>query len=453
MGRYVFKLSDVGEGIAECEIATWRVKVGDVVAEDQPLVDMLTEKAAVELPSPVAGKIVELCGEAGDMVAVGGPLVILEVEGAGNAKAEAAPVSTKAAEVPNKISSPPAGGRGQGEGGAGAASAVAVTAASASAPAARPSPATTPSPLAPPPKGEGNVVARKPGDKPIAPPAVRQRARELGIELQYVHGSGPAGRITHADLDAHVEGKGRAPAGAATTLAPRTAVEEIKVIGLRRKIAEAMQRTKQRIPHFAYVEEVDVTELEALRVHLNNTRKPEQPKLSLLPFLVKALVRTLPRFPQCNALYDDEAGIIRRHAAVHCGIATATPNGLIVPVLRHAETLDVWQMANEIRRLAEAARSGKAPREELSGSTITLTSLGALGGIVSTPIINAPEVAIVGVNKMVERPMYVNGQLVPRLIMNLSSSFDHRVVDGFDAASFIQALKGLLEHPAVLFME
>ncbi len=441
MGRYVFKLSDVGEGIAECEIATWRVKVGDVVTEDQPLVDMLTEKAAVELPSPVAGKIVELCGEAGDMVAVGGPLVILEVEGAGNAKA-AAPAPAVAKKEPSPS------GRGQGES-AGVASVVvpAVAAAPAAAPAARPS---RPTPL---PAGDGSKTLRKPGDKPIAPPAVRQRARELGIELQYVHGSGPAGRITHADLDAHVDGKGRAPAGAATTPVPRTAVEEIKVIGLRRKIAEAMQRTKQRIPHFAYVEEVDVTELEALRVHLNGTRKPDQPKLSLLPFLVRALVRTLPQFPQCNANFDDEAGIVRRYAAVHCGIATATPNGLIVPVLRHAETLDVWQMANEIRRLAEAARSGKAPREELSGSTITLTSLGALGGIVSTPIINAPEVAIVGVNKMVERPTYVNGQLQPRLIMNLSSSFDHRVVDGFDAASFIQAIKGQLEHPAVLFME
>ncbi|MDP9139770.1 MAG: 2-oxo acid dehydrogenase subunit E2, partial [Pseudomonadota bacterium] len=249
------------------------------------------------------------------------------------------------------------------------------------------------------------------------------------------------------------DGKGRAPAGAATTPEPRTAVEEIKVIGLRRKIAEAMQRAKQRIPHFAYVEEVDVTELEALRVHLNNTRKPDQPKLSLLPFLIRALVRTLPQFPQCNANFDDEAGIVRRYAAVHCGIATATPNGLIVPVIRHAETMDVWQLANEVRRLAEAARTGKASREELSGSSITLTSLGALGGIVSTPIINAPEVAIVGVNKMIERPMYVNGQLLPRLMMNLSSSFDHRVVDGFDAASFIQAIKGLLEHPATLFME
>lgn len=286
--------------------------------------------------------------------------------------------------------------------------------------------------------------------KPIAAPAVRQRARDIGIELQFVSGSGPAGRITHADLDAYVAGGAR-PA-AATTSTPRTAIEEIKVIGLRRKIAEAMQRAKQRIPHFAYVEELDVTELEALRTHLNDMRRPEQTKLTLLPFLLKALVRTLPRFPQVNSTYDDEVGVVRRYAAVHCGVATQTPNGLVVPVLRHAETLDVWHIASEIKRLADAARAGKATREELSGSTITITSLGALGGIVSTPVINAPEVAIVGVNKLVERAVFRNGTVVPRLTMNLSSSFDHRIVDGYDAASFIQAVKNQLEHPATLFM-
>ncbi|MFC4249792.1 dihydrolipoamide acetyltransferase family protein [Sinimarinibacterium flocculans] len=438
MGRYVFKLSDVGEGIAECEIATWRVAVGDVVTEDQPLVDMLTEKAAVELPSPVAGKIIELHGEAGDMIAVGSPLVVLEVEGAGNAKDE--PPKN---EPQKKISSPPAGGRGQGEGGGGAA-AVSVPA-SAAAPAARPSP---PAPL--PQAGEGSSSVRRPGEKPVAAPAVRQRARDLGIDLRLVAGSGPAGRITHADLDSYVEGAGRV--AASTQAAPRTGVEDIKIIGLRRRIAEAMQRAKQRIPHFAYVEELDVTELEALRIHLNETRRPEQAKLTLLPFLLRALVQVLPRFPQVNATYDDEAGVLRRYAAVHCGVATQTPNGLVVPVLRHAETLDVWQMASEIRRLAEAARSGKATREELSGSSITISSLGALGGIVSTPVINAPEVAIVGVNKLVERAVFRNGVVVPRLTMNLSSSFDHRIVDGYDAAQFIQAVKQRLEHPATLFM-
>jgi 2-oxoisovalerate dehydrogenase E2 component (dihydrolipoyl transacylase) len=422
MGKYVFKLSDVGEGIAECEIATWRVAVGDVVTEDQPLVDMLTEKAAVELPSPVAGKVIELCGQAGDMIAVGAPLVVLEVEGAGNAKDEPraehkpAPAATKP-ETPTPPPQPPA------------------------IPAAPPAQRVTASVRAAP---------RKPGEKPIAAPAVRQRARDLGIDLRQVAGSGPAGRITHADLDAHVEGAGRV--AASTQVAPRTGVEEIKIIGLRRKIAEAMQRTKQRIPHFAYVEELDVTELEALRVHLNDARRPEQPKLTLLPFLLRALVQVLPRFPQVNATYDDEAGVLRRHAAVHCGVATQTPNGLVVPVLRHAETLDVWQMATEIKRLAEAARAGKATREELSGSSITITSLGALGGIVSTPVINAPEVAIVGVNKLVERAVFRNGTVVPRLTMNLSSSFDHRIVDGYDAAQFIQAVKQQLEHPATLFM-
>ncbi|MFA5941987.1 MAG: dihydrolipoamide acetyltransferase family protein [Sinimarinibacterium sp.] len=441
MGRYVFKLPDVGEGIAESEIATWRVQVGDVVAEDQPLVDMLTEKAAVELPSPVAGRILELRGEPGDKVAVGGPLVVLEVEGAGNAKEEASTAAaTKLAEAP-----PLATQRHAREGGHPAA-------ASAAPPVLLDSrlrgndKAVATRPLAAP-----SVIARKPGDKPIAAPAVRQRARELGIELQFVTGSGPAGRITHADLDTHVAG-GNRPAAASAASAPRTAVEEIKVIGLRRKIAEAMQRAKQRIPHFAYVEELDVTELEALRNHLNVTRRPEQLKLTLLPFLLKALVQALPRFPQVNSTYDDEAGIVRRYAAVHCGVATQTPNGLVVPVLRHAETLDVWQIASGIKRLADAARAGKATREELSGSTITITSLGALGGIVSTPVINAPEVAIIGVNKLVERAVFRNGTVVPRLTMNLSSSFDHRIVDGYDAASFIQAVKNVLEHPATLFM-
>lgn len=295
---------------------------------------------------------------------------------------------------------------------------------------------------------------RPPGVKPVAAPAVRARARELGIELQYVPGSGPAGRITHADLDAYLRqrAEGSMPAAPARPAA-RTAVEEVRIIGLRRKIAEAMQRAKQRIPHFAYVEEVDVTELEALRAHLNQTRDPAQPKLTLLPFLLRALVRVLPRFPQINATYDDEAGVLRRYAAVHCGIATQTAQGLVVPVLRHAETLDVWQMAAQIKQLADAARAGKATREQLSGSTITISSLGALGGIVSTPVINAPEVAIVGVNKIVERAVFRGATVVPRQMMNLSSSFDHRIVDGHDAASFIQAVKQHLEHPATLFME
>ncbi|MES0873240.1 dihydrolipoamide acetyltransferase family protein [Sinimarinibacterium thermocellulolyticum] len=426
MGKYVFKLPDVGEGIAESEIATWRVAVGDTVREDQPLVDMLTEKAAVELPSPVAGTVIELCGQPGDRIAVGAPLVVLEVDGAGNAKDEP-PVVRKPAAAPMPQAEVPS-----------VKAQTAPPASAAVAPAAQRASAPT------------QPARRKPGEKPIAAPAVRQRARDLGIDLRLVVGSGPAGRITHADLDAYAKGASRAQAGA--QVAPRTGVEEIKIIGLRRKIAEAMQRAKQRIPHFAYVEELDVTELEALRAHLNDTRRPEQPKLTLLPFLLRALVQVLPRFPQVNATYDDEAGVLRRYAAVHCGIATQTPSGLVVPVLRHAETLDVWQMAAEIRRLAEAARSGKATRDELSGSSITITSLGALGGIVSTPVINAPEVAIIGVNKLVERPMFVRGAVVPRLLMNLSSSFDHRIVDGYDAAQFIQALKQRLEHPATLFL-
>ena len=427
MALYTFKLPDVGEGIAESEIATWRVKVGDAIAEDQPLVDMLTDKAAIEIPSPVSGKVIEFKGREGDKIAVGGALVIIET----SADAAVSIPSPTSGEAGSML---PAGG--------GKAAAMAPVAAAA--------PVSAPAPVA--------IPAAAPTlytDKPLAAPSIRKKARELGIDLCTVKPTHPSGRITPEDFAAHIEAM-KAPAAApAAARGPAVAddsVEEVRVIGLRRKIAEAMQRTKQRIPHFAYVEEVDVTELEALRNHLNDTRRKDQPKLTLLPFLLKAIERVLPEFPLVNANFDDEAGIVRRYKALHAGIATMTPQGLVVPVVRHAQMLDVWGLAAEIKRLAEAARAGKAKREELSGSSITVTSLGAMGGIVSKPIINAPEVAIVGVNKLLERPMYRNGMLVPRLMMNLSSSFDHRVVDGYDAASFIQAVKAKLEHPATLFM-
>ena len=437
MGRYVFKLPDVGEGIAESEIAEWRVKVGDVVKEDQPLVDMLTDKASVEISSPVSGTIIELCGKAGDMAAVGGPLVILEVEGAGTPGADEV-VASRAA----------------------AAAAPAPAAAAAAAPAPTPAPTPTPTPTpAPAPAPVAQTTAapalpRQPGEKPLASPAVRRRAQDLGIKLQYVPGTGPAGQIRHEDLDAYIA-RGNAPAAVAAPAgrAKRESVEAIKVIGVRRKIAEAMQRAKQRIPHFAYVEEVDCTELENLRKHLNEIHGKTRGKLTLLPFLVRALANSIVKFPQVNVTYDDEAGIAYRHAGLHCGIATQTPSGLMVPVVRHAEALDLWQTGAEIRRLAEAARSGKAKREELTGSTITITSLGALGGIVTTPVINAPEVAIIGVNKMVERPMVRNGQIVIRQMMNLSTCCDHRMVDGMDAAEFVQHLRAQLENPATLFID
>lgn len=423
MARYVFKLPDVGEGIAESEIATWRVELGETVTEDQPLVDMLTDKAAVEVPSPVAGVIVERHGEAGDKIAVGAALVVIETD-AGASTSEAASAVN---------ASPPGRGRaaGAGEG----------------------APELLDTRL----RGNDEPV-RAAVDKPQTSPAVRKRARELGIDLEQVQGSGPRGRITREDLDAHGMGASAAVPPPRATAAPgmgqaSDAVETIKVIGLRRKIAEAMQRAKQRIPHFAYVEEVDVTELEALRLHLNAQHGKDRGKLTMLPFLMRALVRVRPQFPQINATYDDEAGLVYRPQASHIGVATQTPSGLVVPVVRHAQTLDLWQSAAEIRRLAEAARSGKARREELSGSSITISSLGPMGGIVSTPIINAPEVAIVGVNKIIERPAFRGGAVVPRLTMNLSSSFDHRVVDGWDAAAFIQAIKALLEQPATLFID
>ena len=451
MGRYIFKLPDVGEGIAESEIAEWRVKVGDVVKEDQPLVDMLTDKASVEISSPVNGTIIELCGNAGDMAAVGGPLVILEVEGVGTPGADDVMAKRAAAAA--------APGIGNGESGIGG-----EPSAAAPSPAPAPKPAPAPVTASPIPDSRFPIPAsaapaatglpRPPGEKPLASPAVRKRAQELGIQLQYVAGSGPAGQIRHEDLDAFIA-RGSAPAGAAAPVgrAKRDGVEAIKVIGVRRKIAEAMQRAKQRIPHFAYVEEVDVTELEGLRKHLNEVHGKERGRLTLLPFLVRALANGIVKFPQVNVTYDDDAGIAYRHAALHVGIATQTPNGLVVPVVRNSEALDLWATGAEIRRLANAAREGKAKREELSGSTMTITSLGALGGIVTTPVINAPEVAIIGVNKMIERPMVRSGQIVIRSMMNLSSCFDHRMVDGYDAAEFIQFVRAQLENPAALFIE
>jgi len=452
MGRYVFKLPDVGEGTAEAEIVAWHVKVGDAVGEDQNIVDVMTDKATVEMTSPVSGKVLQVHGEPGQMAAVGSPLVELEVEGEGNVKAGAAPTTAKAQQ--QTTLSPGTLGEGKGEG---AANVV---------PLSKPPPHPNPLPL----KGAREktefasssslarvaaaVPMRKPGDKPVASPAVRERAHELGIELQYVAGSGPAGRITHQDLDAYIASGGRgAVATRATGYAPRDGIEEIKVIGLRRKIAEKMQDAKRRIPHFAYVEEIDMTELESLRAHLNKTKQKDQPKLNVLPFLMRALVRVLPDYPQINARFDDDAGLVHRYAAVHIGIATQTANGLTVPVVKHAEARDVWDTALEVARVASLARDNKASKDDLTGSTITITSLGTLGGVVTTPVINHPEVAIIGPNAIVERPVVRNGQVVVRKMMNLSSSFDHRVVDGYDAAEFIQRIKALLEHPATLFMD
>jgi 2-oxoisovalerate dehydrogenase E2 component (dihydrolipoyl transacylase) len=431
MGRYVFKLPDVGEGTAEAEIVAWHVAVGDHVQEDQNLVDVMTDKATVEMTSPVSGIVVSLNGNPGDMAAVGAPLVELDVEGAGNVKANGH--TAKPAEKPVAVKSVPA---------------------PAPKPAAKAEPQEAKAPVAAKEETRSAVVARVPGTKPLASPSVRARSEELGVKLQFVPGTGPAGRISHADLDTYVVAGGGgevpSPHGA---YAKRDGVTEIKVIGLRRKIAEKMQESKRRIPHFAYVEEIDMTELEALRAHLNAAKRADQPKLTLLPFLMRGLVKLLPLYPQINARFDDEAGVVHRHAAVHIGIATQTANGLIVPVVRHAESRDVWGNALEVARVASAARENKATKDELSGSTITITSLGALGGLVTTPVINHPEVAIIGPNAIVERPVVRGGQIVVRKMMNLSSSFDHRVVDGYDAAEFIQKLKGLLEHPATLFMD
>ena len=424
MGTHVIKMPDIGEGIAEVELSQWHVKVGDLVVEDQVLADVMTDKAMVDIPSPVHGKVIALGGQPGEVMAVGSVLISIEVEGAGNLKESAAPapVTVKEPAAPK-------------------AEAVVETKPAAAAPR---SAAVC----------QGPMVAREANERPLASPAVRKHALDLGIQLRLVRGSGPAGRVLHEDLDAYLaQCQSNAQAPVAAAYAQRNDEEQIQVIGMRRKIAQRMQDATQRAAHFSYVEEIDVTAIEELRAHLNEKHGASRGKLTLLPFLVRALVVALRDFPQMNARYDDEAQVITRLGAVHVGVATQSDVGLMVPVVRHAEARSLWDSAAEISRLANAARNGKASRDELSGSSITLTSLGALGGIVSTPVLNLPEVAIVGVNKIVERPMVVKGQVVIRKMMNLSSSFDHRVVDGMDAAQFIQAIRGLLEQPASLFLE
>ena len=400
MGIHVVKVPDIGEGIAEVEVVEWYVQAGDRILADHVIADVMTDKATVEVPSPVSGRVLALGGKAGEKLAVGSVLVRIETESAADAGGTAAPAPDAAAPALHTVPSP---------------------------------------------------TASAAAGKPLASPSVRRHARELGVALTLVRGTGAGGRILHDDVVRHASGAPARPEGAAR-YAERSGEQAVPVIGLRRQIAQRMQDTL-RIPHFTYVEEVDVTELEALRARLNDERGRARGHLTVLPFLLRAIVVAVASFPRVNARYDDEKGIVTRLEAVHIGIATQTDGGLMVPVVRHAEARDLWSTAAEVARLADAARTGRATREELSGSTITITSLGPLGGIVTTPIINAPEVAIVGVNRIVERPVIRSGAIVPRKIMNLSSSFDHRVVDGRDAAEFVQALRGCLECPAMLFVD
>ncbi len=425
MGERAIKMPDVGEGVAEAEIVEWCVKVGDLVREDQVVASVMTDKATVEIPTPVAGKVLWLGGAVGDVLAVGAPLIRIETaDGAKPAPAARNETDAALESVARELA---------------ALNRRAQDAAKA-APAPEPSAPTfaVAAPAAP-------EVSSARSHRPWASPAVRRRALQAGVDLGEIAGGGPQGRIVHEDLDAYLA-RSRARARA-------TQSETIKIVGLRKRIAENMAESSRRVAHFSYVEEIDVTALEELRAALNAEGIPERPKLTLLPFLVLALVKSVANFPQMNTHYDDEAQTLTRHGAVHLGIATQTATGLMVPVLRHAEARDIWDCAREIRRVSEAARQGAATREELSGSTLTLTSLGALGGVVSTPLVNRPEVAIVGVNKIVVRPVWRDGGFVPRKVMNLSSSFDHRVVDGHDAASFIQRVRVLLETPALLFVE
>ncbi len=440
MGARSIRMPDVGEGVAEAEIVEWSVKVGDLVREDQVVAAVMTDKATVEIPSPVAGTVVSLGGGIGDVLAVGAELIRIEAPGLPDSppppplKGVAKAAAAEAAAPPKPIPAP-----------------AAAIAEEARSEAPSPLPAKVPPPIAAP-REPHRGAPRPAGEKPLASPAVRLRAREAGVDLRFVHGSGPAGRITHDDLDAFLARPPEAPTKTPGRQ-PNLAVETIKVVGMRRRIAQNMAESSRRVAHFSYVEEVDVTSLEELRAALNARATGERPKLTMLPFLMLGVVKAVADFPQVNAHYDDDNEVIERFGGVHLGIATQTPSGLMVPVVRHAETLGLYEAAREMRRVSEAARQGVAAREELSGSTITLTSLGALGGIASTPVVNRPEVAIVGVNKIVVRPAWRDGGFVPRKCMNLSSSFDHRVVDGHDAATFIQRVRALLEAPATLFIE
>ena len=446
MTTQTIKMPDIGEGIAEVELVAWHVQVGDTVAEDQILADVMTDKATVEIPSHVAGVVLSLDAAVGQVVAVGTEIIHIEVvAAAGNEPPRPDRLSLNSPVIANAVKQSMTSGP-QGLPRYARSDEVSVQGPCAI---STPAPVPASSVIQIPPR-----LAASSGDKPIAAPAVRQRAWELGIDLNNVKGTGPAGRITQSDLDAYAQqsgtNQGNAPAD--QRYAQGTAEEVIPVIGLRRKIAQKMQEAKRRIPHFTYVEEIDVTELEDLRARLNAQYAASRGKLTLLPFLIRAIVLAVRAHPEVNARYDDEAAVVTRFAAVHLGLATQTSGGLMVPVIRHAEALDLWACAAEILRLAEAARNGKATREELSGSTLTVTSLGPLAGIAHTPVINHPEVAIIGPNRIVERPMLRGGLVVARKLMNVSSSFDHRVVDGMNAAEFIQQIRGYLECPGALLV-
>lgn len=440
MAERIIKLPDVGEGIAEAELVEWHVKVGDIVREDDLLAAVMTDKATVEIPAPTDGEVLWIGAEIGDTVAIGSAIVRLKIAGdartapepAAEPEPEVSIASEPAPETPSPQSAP-----------------AKPKAPEPAAPVAMPT--SVPKRTAPPQAAAVAAPRRAAGEKPVASPAVRLKAREAGIDLRQIAGTGPAGRILHEDIDAFLL---RGPeAERKPGLSEKSGVTDVKIVGLRRRIAEKMALSKSRIPHITIVEEVNVSPLEDLRATLNKKPTPERPKLTLLPFLMRAMVKALAEQPNLNALFDDEAGIVHQHAGIHLGIATQTPGGLMVPVVKHAEARDIFGCALELNRIAERARDGTATRDELTGSTITITSLGAMGGIATTPVINHPEVAIVGVNKMMVRPVWDGTTFVPRKMMNLSSSFDHRVVDGWDAAVFVQRLKELLENPALLFVD
>ncbi len=436
MGDYVFKLPDIGEGVVEGEIVSWHVEIGDSVVEDAPIVDVMTDKATVTIPSPTSGVVKQLSGDVGDMIAVGTALITFSSDENISIETEQSVSKEETPEIPVKIEEETKEEEKK------PVQEVVDVVEKISTPAVNI-----------PTKEIIKPIKNNENKRVLASPAVRRRAREAELDLSFVSGSGPAGRIRHADLDAYIAAGGTVTGAPPTSYSTkRTETKEIKVVGLRRKIAEQMVKSKFSIPHFSYFEEIDVTELEKLRKFLNSTKDENQPKLTYLPFIMMALAKIMPSHQECNAHYDDENNIVTQHSAVHLGIATQTDRGLFVPVVKHVEAMDIWQSASEMQRVSGSARNGTASLDDLSGSTFTITSLGRDGGLGATPIINHPEVSIIGIHKAREMPVVQNGQIEIRRIMNVSSSFDHRIVDGADGAALIQSLKKLLEHPALIFM-
>jgi pyruvate/2-oxoglutarate dehydrogenase complex dihydrolipoamide acyltransferase (E2) component len=427
---FVFELPEIGEGVVEGEIVKWLVQVGESVKVDQPLCEIMTDKATVEISSPRAGVVKALHGNEGDVVKVHAPLVEIDESGAGDGKPEAKPAEAKPTKPEPKAAPPKA--------------------------AAPPKPA----PKAPPPpapangsNGHAEPMAAAAGGKTLATPAVRSHARSAGVAIETVAGSGKGGRVTHADIDAVVAQPTALKAPPALPIPSGAGDERIRIIGLRRKIAEKMVESYRTVPHFTYVDEIDATGLHDARANTKAIAERYGIKLTYIPFIMKALSVVFREFRTVNAVMDEKAFELVVRGEHNIGIATDTSAGLYVPVVKNVEQKSILELASEVEDLTQRTRDGKVALDELQGGTFTITSVGNIGGRFATPIINHPEVAILGVNQIHERPVVKDGQIVARRMMYLSPSFDHRVIDGAVAARFVSALKTVLEHPEALLLE